>query len=389
MKGLMIRAEWAPRPGYVLNEAEKRRHLAYRGNMVWKNPTYAIETNIPDPKPGPKSVVLKVAACGVCGSDIHMLWKTEDNYVYYPGECGFPVIPGHEFAGEVVEVGKDVKKIKVGDLVTAEECQWCGECNPCRAGYFNQCVDLDQLGFDHPNNGAMAEYVMVEEKFCWPLNDMQRIYTSKEKILEAGALVEPTCVAYEGIFTIAKGIQPGGNVAVFGTGPIGLAAIQLLKTAGAGTIFAFEPNKFRRDLAKKMGADFVYDPSDASVNPEGIVREFTHGEGVAMSVECAGQYDKILPHMEKMAGVAGKIVFVGMGAALPQIDPMQYHRYGLSLYATLGHSGHGDFPSVINLMANGRIDMTQAISSRYSLDKADEGIFASNSGHDAKVLIKP
>jgi threonine dehydrogenase-like Zn-dependent dehydrogenase len=389
MKGLMIRAEWAPRKEYELSEAEKRRKIAYRGNMVWKNPTYKIENDIPDPEPGPNSVVIKVAACGVCGSDVHMLWKTDDNYVYYPGECGFPVIPGHEFAGEVVEVGKDVKKIKVGDLVTVEECQWCGECNPCRAGFLNQCVNLDQLGFDYPNNGAMAEYVMADEKFCWVLDDMKRIYNSKDKILEAGSLVEPTAVAYEGIFTIAKGIQSGGNVAIFGTGPIGLGAIQLLKTTGAGTIFAFEPNPFRRELGEKMGADFVHDPGDASIDPAKIVMDFTHGEGVAMGVECAGAYENTIPHMEKMAGVSGKIVLVGMGPALPKIDPMQYHRFGLSLYATLGHSGHGDFWSVINLMANKRIDMLPAITSRYPLEKAAEGILAADNGKNAKVLIKP
>lgn len=385
----MIRAEWAPKEEYELTETEKRRKIAYRGNMVWKNPTYKIETDIPDPKPGPKSVIIKVEACGVCGSDPHMLMKTEDNYIYYPGECGFPVILGHEFSGEVVEVGDEVKKIKVGDLVTAEECQWCGECNPCRAGYFNQCENLDQLGFDYPNNGAMAEYVVVEEKFCWPLNAMEKAYTDREQLLEAGSLLEPTCVAYEGIFTIAKGIQPGGNIAVFGTGPIGLASIQLLKTAGAGAVFAFEPNEFRRKLAKKMGADYAYDPSNPSVSPPEIVRELTKGEGVAMSVEAAGMYEQTIPHMEKIAGVAGKLVLIGMGPSFPKIDPMTYHRNGLMLCATLGHSGHGNFPNAINLMANGRIDMTPSITSRYSLDQAPEGVFAANSGKDAKVLIKP
>lgn len=389
MKGLMIRAEWAPKAEYELSETEKRRRLSYRGNMVWKNPTYAIETDIPIPKPNPKQVLIKIGACGVCGSDVHMLWKDDDNYVYFPGECGFPVIPGHEFAGEVVEVGSEVKNIAVGDLVTVEECQWCGECNPCRAGYLNQCVNLDQLGFDYPNNGAMAEYVVAEEKFCWKLNSLSKLYKTKDAILEAGALIEPTCVAYEGIFTWAKGIQSGKDVAVFGTGPIGLAAIQLLKTSGAGTIFAFEPNEFRRNLSKEMGADYVYDPFDPSINPAKIIMEHTNGEGVAMCVEAAGDYDVTIPHMEKMSSVAGKILLIGMGPTLPHIEPMRYHRNGISLYATLGHSGHANFPSVINLMANGRIDMTKAITSRYPLDKAIEGILAADNGKNAKVLIKP
>ena len=388
MKALVVRAEWAPKEDYVLNETEKRRKLAYNSNMVWKNPTFGVENDYPDPTCGAKDVVLKVAACGVCGSDVHMLMKRPDNYIFYAGEAGFPVVIGHEFAGEVVEVGKDVKTVAVGDYVTAEEVQWCGECIACRYGLFNQCSNLDQLGFDHPNDGAMAEYIRVEEKFVYKLNDLRRLYPDKQSIMEAGSMVEPTCVAYEGMFSVAKGFQVGSHVAVYGTGPIGLAAIQLAKCAGAANIIAFEVNDNRRALALKMGADFVYNPKD--VDPVAAVMEHTNGFGVGMAVEAAGAYSATMASMEKILSIAGKIILVGMGEDYPEIHPMLHHRLGSGIYATLGHSGRGVFASVINLMASGRIQVTPAITARYSLDDSVQGIQSlMKSVDEAKVLITP
>ena len=388
MKGLMLRAEWKPKEGYQLTDAEKKRKLSYRGNMVWKNPTWSVESGIPVPEPGPKEVLIKVAACGVCGSDVHMLKKSDDGYIFFAGECGFPVIIGHEFSGKIVKMGEEITKFQIGDMVTAEECQWCGECTPCRYGYFNQCENLDQLGFDSPNNGADAEYVVVHEKFCWSLNSLKNSYKDEKDILEAGALIEPTSVAYHGMFIVAGGFKPGGHVVVFGTGPIGLASIALAKTSGAAQIIAFEPHKTRRDLAKKMGADYVFDPIKEKKLPNELVSEITNGTGVAMAVEAAGAFSQTFPEMEKCLGVAGKIVITGMAPETPKIDPMIYQRKFGSLYGTLGHSGHGDFPNVINLMASGRIDMTTAITSRYSLDDAVEAVLQAGKGSEAKVLVK-
>lgn len=390
MKGLVIRAEWAPKPGHRLSETEKKRKIAYRSDLVWKNPTWSVETDYPTPKiTKPNQVLIKVNACGICGSDVHMLMKNPDDYMFFAGEAGFPVIIGHEFAGEIVEVGKEVNNFKVGDLVTVEECQYCSNCEACRLGYYNQCANLDQLGFDYPNNGAMAEYIVAEQEYCFSLNSLKRRYDNKEKILEVGALVEPTSVAYEGIFTVSGGMQSGGHVAVFGTGPIGLAAIQLLKTTGAAAVIVFEPNEFRRDLAKKMGADFAYDPTDKSIEPAEIVNEITNGSGVKMAVEASGEFLKTVPEMEKMLGVAGKIVLIGMSSDSPKIVPLAYQRKAGGFFGSLGHSGHGDFQSVINLMAWGRINMLDAVTSRYPLDKAVEAIYAAGKGKDAKVLIKP
>jgi threonine dehydrogenase-like Zn-dependent dehydrogenase len=387
MKGLVVDAEWNPKPGYRVSELEVNKRIAFRGNMVWKNPTWVIK-DVPIPELDSDEVLIEVYACGVCGSDVHMLRKGEDNYVFYGGWCGFPTIIGHEFSGRIVKVGNKVKSLKVGDLVTAEEVQWCGECKPCRTGWFNQCKMMSQLGFEPQNPGAMAQYVKVKEKYVWKLDGLYEAYKTDEEVLEAGSLVEPTAVAYEGIFTVARGFPPGGHVAVFGTGPIGLACIQLVRAAGAAKIIAVEPLKVRRDLAEKMGANYTIDPSEQHDLPSKIL-DLTGGEGCDMLIEAAGVPEKTIPWMVKCLGVSGKIVVIGMGPEKPPLDLLTIQYSEASIYGSLGHSGHGDFGYVINLMASRRINMLPAITSRYPLEDAIKAITTADKGNDAKVTIFP
>ena len=388
MKALVLRAEWDPKPEYKVSEWEKERGISHRGDLAWKNPTCAVETDYPEPTPGPRDLKIKIHACGVCGSDVHMIMKKPDGYLMMPGECGFPVVLGHEFSGEVVEVGKDVTKFKIGDLVTVEECQWCGECPACIRGWFNQCERMDQLGFDSGNDGAMSEYVVADQKYCYGLNSLFDAYSTKEEVLDAGSLVEPTSVAYEGLFIVTRGgFQPGGDVVVYGSGPIGLAAIQLVKAAGAGKIILFEPNEFRRNLGLEMGATHAYNPDE--VDPPEVVMEITEGMGALLAAECAGAAEITAPWMQKHMAVAGKITQIGAGGAPASFLPMELMQRAGMLVGSLGHSGMWVFPSVISLMANKRIDMTQAITARYPLEQAKEGILATNNGENAKVLIVP
>ncbi len=390
MKALVIRAEWNPKPDYKPTPWEEKEQIALRASNVYKNPTSAVEDDFPKPTlEDSDEVLIKVKASGVCGSDVHMLHKTDDEYMFFGGWAGFPCVPGHEFAGIVEEVGSKVTNAKVGDLVTVEEVQYCGKCDACRAGWLNCCENMTQLGFEERNPGAMAEYIKAKDTYIYSLEPLKNAYSSDDEILEAGSMVEPTCVAYEGIFTVSGGIRPGGHVAVFGTGPIGLASIQLVKTAGAAKIIAFEPIQFRADLAKKMGADYVFNPFKEDRSPSKIIKELTNGRGCAMLIESAGDPSKTIPWMLEGLGVAGKIVQIGMGPEKPVADmiTMQY-REG-SIYGSLGHSGHRDFGNVIDLMGSKRIDMRQAITSRYPLDDAVKAILSADQGNDAKVTVKP
>jgi scyllo-inosose 3-dehydrogenase len=388
LKALVVKADWEVKSDYPVTEWEKKEKIAYRANMVFKNPQVGIE-DVPEPRLEPDEVKLKVKACGVCGSDVHMIRRDNSGYVFFGGWAGFPCVLGHEFAGIVTEVGSDVRSIKPDDLVTAEEVQWCGMCDACRSGWFNCCRNMSQLGFETRNPGALAEYVKVKEKYVWKLDPLREAYSSDDQILEAGSLVEPTSVAYEGIFTVSGGIAPGGHVAIFGSGPIGLASIQLLKTAGAAKIIVFEPMKKRAEFAMKAGADYVFDPTKEDQSPARMVKDVTNGEGCKMVVEAAGVPSRTIPEMVKCVGVAGKMVHIGMGTDKPLVDMLAMQYSEASLYGSMGHSGHRDFGNVINLMGAKRIDVLPMITNRYPLQDAAKAILMADQGDNAKATVKP
>ena len=383
MKALVLSATWEPKPGYVVSDFEQKTGKAVTGNSVWRYPKLEVK-EVAKPVPAPDQVLLKVKACGVCGSDIHFYETDQDGYVMYPGLTKFPCITGHEFSGQVVAVGSAVSDFQVGDMVTAEEMIWCGYCRPCRDGFPNQCLNLEEIGFTIP--GAFAEYLAVGAKYCWKLNAIMDLYHDETKVYEAGALVEPTCVAYNGIFECAGGFKPGCYVAVYGAGPIGLAAIALSKAAGAAKIMAFEVSPQRRQLALTVGADFAFDPRQVSAGDQ--IMELTNGEGVDMSVEAAGAPTKIIPEMEKSMAIAGKVVQIGRAAERVPVYLEHFQTHKAHIAGAQGHSGYGIFPNVIRLMASGRIDMTRIITARYDLDGVVQAIKQSGERRDGKIMVK-
>lgn len=384
MKGLVLDAQWDPRPDYPLSDWEKKTGKAVTGNSVWRYPRLEVR-DWPDPRPGPKEVVLEVKACGVCGSDMHFYETDQDGYILYPGLTKFPTILGHEFSGKVVEVGPEVTTLKVGDAVTAEEMIWCGRCIPCRNGFPNHCTNLEELGFTIP--GAFANYIAVDEKFCWSITAILERFGDEEKAFEVGALTEPTCVSYNAMFSRAGGFKPGHYVAVFGAGPIGLAAIGLAKAAGAGIIAAFEVSPRRRELAQKVGADFVYDPRQ--VKPHEILMDLSKGEGFNFQVEAAGAPHLTIPEMEKALAINGKIVQIGRAA---QRVPMYLETFQVrrsQFFGAQGHSGDENFPNVIRMVAAGRLDLSPIITARYKLADTVSAIARSTERTDGKILVKP
>ena len=155
MKALQLIADWQPKAGYTPTEQELKTHRTFASSSVWKNPRIEIST-LPDPEIKPDEVLIQVAAVGICGSDMHMYEHDADGYVLYPGLTRFPNILGHEFSGRVVEVGKEVSSLKKGDLVTAEEIQWCGLCDACRRGLVNHCTNMEELRFyNSRSNGTI------------------------------------------------------------------------------------------------------------------------------------------------------------------------------------------------------------------------------------------
>ena len=384
MKGLVLDAKWDPKPDYVVSDWEKETGKAITGNSIWHHPKLEVR-EWPDPRPGPKEVVLEVQACGVCGSDMHFYETDEDDYILYPGLTKFPTILGHEFSSKVVEVGKEVTTLKVGDMVTTEEMIWCGRCIPCRNGYPNHCTNLEEIGFTIP--GAFANYVAVDEKFCWPISAIAEHFGSEEKAYEVAALTEPTTVAYNAMFERAGGFRPGHYISVFGAGPIGLAATGLARAAGAGKIVTFELSPQRRELAKQVGADYVFDPRQ--VSPHQVLMELSKGEGFNLHVEAAGAPHLTIPEMEQALAINGKIVQIGRAAKrVPMyLETFQVRRS--QVFGAQGHSGHETFPNVVRLVASGRLDLSPIITARYGLEETVAAIARSTKRADGKILVKP
>ncbi len=384
MKGLVLDAKWDPRPDYAVSDWEKETGKAVTGNSIWRYPKLEVR-EWPDPKPKPKEVVLEVQACGVCGSDMHFYETDKDGYILYPGLTKFPTILGHEFSGKVVEVGAETTQLKVGDMVTVEEMIWCGRCIPCRNGYPNHCTNLEELGFTIP--GAFANYIAVDEKYCWPIDAIAERFGDEKAAYEVAALTEPTCVSYNGMFVRAGGFKPGHYVSIFGAGPIGLAAIGLARAAGAGTIAAFEVSAQRMELAKQVGADYVYDPRKVSAGD--VLLELSKGQGFDFHVEAAGAPHLTIPEMEKALAINGKIVQIGRAA---QRVPMYLEAFQVrraQAYGAQGHSGHEIFPNVIRMVAAGRLDLSPIITAHYELDDTVDAIAKSTKRADGKIIVHP
>lgn len=388
MKAVLFEADYAPREGYKLTEREKQTHKIRNGSQVWRNPKFSI-ADIPVPEPKADEVLIKVKACGYCGSDVHCFETGPDGYVIYPATVAAPIVLGHEFSGVIEEVGSAVTGFEVGDLVTAEEMQWCGECIACRSGLVNQCRTVEEIGFTE--NGGMAEYTVTKARYVWKINDLLRRYGDEDKAFEAGAMVEPTGVAYNAIFNEAGGFRPGAYVVVFGTGPIGLCSIALLKAAGAAKVIAFEVGDTRAQLARRFGVDKVFNPT--ALAREGrpladVILEETDGDGADVIVEASGVPELVLPESTGSLAMDGKVIQIGRAPKPVMLDLEDFIVRGATLAASIGHSGFGTFGNVIRLMAAGSIDVTPAITGRYRLEDALEGFERLGSREDAKVMIR-
>jgi len=384
MKALTLNAQWDPKPECHLTDWEQETGKAISGCLVWRHPELLV-ADIPMPTVGPDQVLIKVKACGVCGSDIHFHETDEDGYILYPGLTKFPTVLGHEFSGEVVEVGSAVEDLVVGDMVTAEEMIWCGHCTPCRNGFPNHCTHLEEIGFTIP--GAFAEYIAIGAKYCWKLNALMDRYGDEDIAYEAGALCEPSSVAYNCVFERAGGFRPGAYVTIFGAGPIGLAAIAQCKASGAAKLISFELSPQRRELALQMGADYALDPS--AVIPHEAVLELTEGDGADLLVEAAGVPHLVIPEMEKCLAINAKIAQVGRAASRVNmyLEMLQVRR--AQLFGSQGHSGHAIFPSVIRMMASGLVDMMPIVTARYDLEGVVDAIIKSGDRTDGKIMVKP
>ncbi len=391
MKTVCLNAEWDPRSEFKLGSRDVEGKLTYLGSKVWRNPRIEVVEK-ENPTPGPEEVLIKVQACGICGSDVHMLQNDSDGYIFYPGLTAFPATLGHEFSGVVVEVGAGAinkatgRQFEIGEAVCAEEMFWCSQCQPCADGYPNHCERLEELGFSI--DGSYAGYVSINARYIWSLEALREQYGEK-KMFEMGSLVEPTSVAYNAVQERGGGIRPGENVVILGGGPIGAAACAVLRRSGAGAVILSEPSKARRKMALELGATHAIDPMEVNV-PEAVL-DITNGVGAKIILEATGLPSVVWPDIEKIIweGKALNTTVVVVARADDKIpltgEVFQVRR--ASIVGAQGHSGHGTFPNVINSMATG-MDVSPLITKRIGLDEVEENLVMLRTDRDeVKITI--
>ncbi len=377
MPGVTLIADWSPKPGFKLGAKDVEGRQTYLGSLVWRNPRFEIrEYDIPTP--GPDEVLVQVKACGICGSDVHMSQADKNGYIFYPGLTGFPSILGHEFSGVVVEAGKRAfdkrtnKPFKGGERVTSEEMLWCAQCRPCADGQPNHCERLDEVGFNV--NGAYANYIVLPSRTVWSLEPLANRYKGDDIFL-AGSLVEPTSVAYNAVIERGGGIRPGDRVVVLGGGPVGMAACAILRRAGASKVILSEPQEERAGLALKLGATHVVNPAKEDFADR--VLEITEGMGADLFMEATGLPEKVYPGIERVIWEGRTlnstvVVTARAEAKMPVTGEVLQVRRG-RIVGAQGHSGHGNFPRVIECMADG-MDMTPMITKKITLDQVPDNV---------------
>ena len=390
MKALKLTCKYNPKKDYRLTDYELSTKKIWDSSSVWRYPKLDM-VEVKKPMPGSGDVLIKVKACGICGSDLHFWEADDEGYMLYPGHGRFEsIILGHEISGIIEEAGSDVVDFKPGDYVTVEEMTWCGECVPCRNGFPNQCQRLEEIGVTY--DGGFAEYLVAPAKLCWSLEPLKNAYKDEELLFEVGATIEPNSVAYNAIFARGGGIRPGHRAVVFGCGPIGLFGISQLKAAGASKLMVFEPSEGRRRLALEMGADKVFDPIGIENNggrvADTILKE-TDGQGADFFLESSGSTEITMPYMLDALNVNAKIILVAWPPKPVPTDFKKMFPRSSQIFCSMGHSGNGTFENVIRLISAGMVKPEKIITSRFPLLKGLEAFNVAKEREAAKIMIKP
>ncbi len=334
----------------------------------------------PEPKVRPGTVKLKVDWCGICGTDLH---EYEEGPIFVPspgqphpitGET-LPLILGHEFAGTITELGPDVSGFKVGQRVAIDPIFASGDDDECRRGDSHLCRKLGFQGLSG-GGGGFSPYVVALADRTHDLGDIGT---------DIGAMVEPLAVAFHAVRQ--SGIRPGDTAVVYGAGPIGQAAILCLRAAGAGTVIVVDPAAARQKMARTLQADLVYDPRETDVASE--VLRLTRGRGAEVAFDCAGLDATVASAMDTVRR-GGTIVMIAIWGHPAKVDMLALVLREIRLVGSICYNG--DFPRVISLLRDGRIDPTPMITKRIQVDDIVAGGFEellANRDKHVKILVQP
>jgi len=327
---------------------------------VVEEPNSVSVKSIDDPTPGPNDAVIKVEACGVCGTDIHVI----------RGEFAptrYPIVPGHEFCGEVVAVGGAVMNLKAGDFVAVDPSLYDGTCRQCRAGRFNLCENWNAIGVGR-TDGACAEFVAVPaaNAFKFP-EDIPRHY---------GALVEPLSCAVHGLDQVD--LRVAGDYLIYGAGTMGLLLAQLARDAGAAGLDVIDTNPTRHPLARRLGADRVAKSADDLDRP--------HGWDVV--IDATGAVPAIEDGLRRVARGGTFLMFgVANADAVASFSPFRVYNDEIKIIGSMAvlHS----FERALSLLVKGVIDCEAMITNRFGLDEYSTAIDTFLAGSGLKVQVSP
>lgn len=324
------------------------------------------ETMMPELNEG--EALIRVKYCGICGSDLHVLHGQHPT-------AEFPVIPGHEFVGELVDVkGAGADKFQKGDMVIAQPFFSCGNCEPCAQGHDNVCHDLHFMGAHC--NGAFAEYVKVLTRKMYKI--------PKDMDLKLAALAEPVAVAVHDVRR--SGLEVGQSALIIGGGPIGMLIAMVARHAGARKVVISEINEFRRNFAEKLGFATI-NPLDAEF--EAKMSAFTDGKGFDVSYEVSGSKPGIATAVAQTT-TGGMIMVIGMTSEPYPVNLSAMFSKELRMQGVRIHAQY-NFIGALELLKSGELnkEFETLISKVYPFEKVEEAFaFANVPGDYFKVLVE-
>ncbi len=324
--------------------------------------------DVPVPQAGPGEVLVSVKVMSICGTDVHIYSWDE----WSASRIKPPRVIGHEFAGEVTEVGPGVESIREGDLVTAETHIADNTCYLCRTGNAHICENVRILGVDR--DGSYAEYVAIPAVNAWKIGP--------DTPLEVAGVMEPLGNA---VHTALAGDVVGLGALVTGCGPIGLMSIGVLKAAGADLVVATDVQEFRLDLARKMGADLVINAADRDV--VSTCRRETGKKWVDIHLEMSGNEQAIHQGLE-LVRPGGRASFLGIPAGASRMNLAEELIFkGITLQGINGRRMFETWFQTQGLLDSGKLDITPVLTHRMKISEYDRGIELIETGNVGKVVL--
>jgi len=319
---------------------------------------------------GRTDVLVKVKVASICGTDLHIYeWDR-----WAQGRIHPPLIPGHEFCGEVVAFGNEVTSVREGDFVSAEMHVACGKCLQCRTGEAHICQKVKIIGVD--SDGAFAEYVVIPESNIWKLDPaLPQEYAS---------ILDPLGNA---VHTVLAGEIAAKTVAITGCGPIGLFSIAVAHAVGATTVFAIEVNEHRRKIAMEMKADFVIDPSKEDARA--AIMEQTGGLGVDVVLEMAGHPSAIRTAFD-IVRRGGRISLLGLTSKPISLNFSEDIIFkGITIQGISGRRMYQTWYQMTALLKSGKLNLHPVITDRIAMKDFSKAMERLKTGAASKILVYP